>query len=121
MVTTTTGTITIRRRSDGSTLNISSFIDDITLTFMPMNLNGIAVTGGLNFITVPGTESDVWDVFDMSYLTGPTVIKVIVPFVDDGLCPGKVTLFSNVLSTLTTRSFAPLMIKGGHKLQFQAI
>jgi hypothetical protein len=117
MVTTTTGTVSLRGRQTGKTYDLSAFVDDITLTFLPINLNGLAVTAGLNFWTTP---EDV-DVIDMSFTTGPTIIKVIVPFVDDGLCPGKVTNFANVINTLQTRRFAALRVAKGHKLQFQAI
>lgn len=117
MVTTTTGTIQFTGNRSGIKYNISAFVDDVTATFLPLNLNGIAVTAGKNFWVAP---EDV-TLTDVSFLTGPTVIKVLVPFIDDGLAPGKVTLFSNTLSTLNARQFASLTVMKGHQFQMQAI
>jgi hypothetical protein len=118
MVTTTTGTIEFTSvKNPNKKYSLSAFVDDVTATFLPINLNGLAVTAGLNFWTTP---EDVY-VSDMSFITGPTVIKVVVPFVDDGLVPGKVTQFANTVNTIQTRKWAALTIAAGHKVQFQAI
>jgi hypothetical protein len=115
MVTTTTGSLEFTSISNPlKKYNLSAFCDDVTNTLMPINLNGLAVTAGLNFWTPP---EDVM-LTDVQFTTGPTVVKVFIPVIADGNVAGKVTRLAGVLDTLQKRNFASLVVKANTKTQF---
>jgi hypothetical protein len=115
MVTTTTGTVEFTSvKNPSKKYTLSAFCDDVTNTLMPINLNGLAVTGGLNFWTPP---EDVY-LSDVSFITGPTVVKVFIPVIADGNVAGKVTQLANVINTIQKRSFASLVVAANTKTQF---
>lgn len=112
MVTATTGNIIFQGVS-GRTYAYSIYISDVAAAFVTFSAAGVAGTGSQNFLIVP--EDGM--VVDISTLLSPTVAVTISPYVND-LPTGIIIQDANTLSTLTTRAFPRMKIKGGSKLTF---
>jgi hypothetical protein len=117
MVTATNGTIRLIGKS-GTQYGASVYVSDVIGAPVTFNLVGAAVSTSPNFLTFPEDVA----LADMSILTGPTVMTLLVPYQGDSpIAGGKITGLANVLTTLNSRSFTPVIWKGGVKMQiFQA-
>lgn len=114
VATPKTGTLTFRGDQSGRVYNYSIYDSDVAGAFVTWSLNGTAGSSSVNFISAPENMT----LIDVSVVTGIVDTTAILLYLDDAAIPGTLTQWANVVNTLQKRSFPPLKIRGGRKVQF---
>jgi hypothetical protein len=109
MVTATNGTLTLRGAS-GREYSLSIYISDVVGAFVTFSTTGLAVAGSSNFYVIPENCT----IKDISVTTGPTVMFVMRPQVND-VDVGAVISLANCINTLAYRAVPNISIAAGRK------
>lgn len=113
MVTATYGTAMFKGAS-GKVYNVDLYISDVVGAVATMDSGQGASTTSLGFWKAP--ENVV--LFDMSIVTGPTVMTSLIPTADGGVIPGVRFRIANFLNTLATRPAVAIGYKQGTNVGF---
>lgn len=109
--------MTIRNDSNGQIVQYDGYVSDVVGAFVKWAKAGTAAATSTDFITLgfPGT------LVDISVPTGLTDTTKVLVWANDAIQPGTQIVYSQIVNTLTTRSFPSLKIGPNTKLQLNQI
>ena len=113
MVTATTMTARFKGVS-GNDYFLSGYISDVINGIVTWNPQGIAVTGGPAFTTF----RERVELQDLSILTGPTVMTVLVPTANENILQNSALPIANFLSTIQSRPELHIKFELGTRISF---
>jgi hypothetical protein len=111
MVTATTGTLTLKNLGSGKTQSYSIYISDVNAASVLFSTFGVAGTGSANFVNAP-FDAVIWDI---SVITGPTVITQLNAFKND-VPRAQPILLANVINNLQSRCIPQIGFRAGDKI-----
>lgn len=111
-----TGVFTFKGRS-GRIYAYSINNTDVANAFTTWATTGTAGASSVTFITAP----EDMQLVDMSVTTGIVDTTALVLWLDDAPIRNTYVPWANILNTLQFRSFPPVKISAGRKVQFQEV
>lgn len=103
--------------ASGKVYTFSIYNSDVAAAFVTWNLNGTATTSNDNYFIAPETMT----LQDVSVVTGIVDTTALLLYANGASQPGYLIQWANVVNTLTFRSFPPMTVKGGTRIQLQEI
>jgi len=110
------GTLLFKGRS-GRMYAYSIYNSDVANGFVTFATTGAAGSGSVNFVTAPEDMTLV----DVSVVTGIADTTSLVLWLDDAPVRNTIISWANVLNSLQTRSFPPVGISQGRKVQLAEV
>jgi len=111
-----TGTLTFRGAS-GAIYSYSIYNSDVANAFVTWATTGVAGSGSVTFITAPENMQLV----DVSVTTGIVDTTALVLWLDDAPVRNSIMSWANLLNSLQSRSFPPIAISRGRKVQLAEV
>lgn len=105
---------TFKGRS-GQTYTYSVYLSDVAAAFGKWNTVQTAVTGDTDFITAP----EDMQLIDLTVATGLTDTTNGTFWLNDAPVGNTITSWAAIVNTLPMRSFPPIKIAGGRKVQIK--
>jgi len=107
------GILTFRGAS-GKTYTYNVYISDVNGAFLKWSTVKSAASTDTDFITAP----ENMQLIDASVPTGLTDTTSATLWLADGPVPNALVAWAPIVNTLPSRSFPPVKIAGGRKVQF---
>lgn len=101
----------------GRIYSYNIYFSDVANAFSTWATTGAAGTGSTNFIIAP----EDMQLVDISVPTGLTDTSNGVLWLNDAPVPNAVIAWANIVNTLNARSFPPLGISAGRKVQIAQV
>lgn len=105
------------RGASGRMYSYSLYNSDVANAFAGWATTGAAGSGSVTFITAPENMTLV----DISAVTGIADTTSLVLWLDDAPVRNTFISWANVLNSLQSRSFPPIGISQGRKVQFAEV
>lgn len=109
--------VALFRGASGRLYAYSLYNSDVSNAFVTWATTGTAGSGSVNFISAPENMQLV----DISAVTGIADTTALLLWVDDAPVRNTYIAWANIVNTLQSRSFPPIAVAAGHKIQFAEV